>query len=223
MESMVQLGEMLPRFGWEILMAIICGGLIGIERELRTTGGLRNSILICLGTVLYMIVAELISISGESEVDGIIRMASHIVIGIGLLGAGVMLSNTDENNNVHRAGTFWVVAAIGLIIGTGNPMLGLLITGVVLLTLTLTHIIEKQLKPQLRTMLIRLTIRNDSTEIRQQLHELLEKFNVHADSFRVEPGPQGVKVTIKTADEADDVRILLAEMWKLNGVMEVEH
>ncbi len=223
MEDLIKLGELFPKFMWEILMALICGGLIGLERQLRQSGGLRNNVLICLGSVLYMIVAEIITISnGDNSVNSML-MSSSVVVGIGLLGIGIMVQSQSKVSGIHRAATFWIVAAIGLIIGNGHPMLALLITAIILLTLTLLHFIEKQFNPKKNRILLRLTLREDNSKIREKLHTLLEKHKISVDRFRSEQGPRGVKITIESVDEASDLGNLITELWTVNGVIEVEH
>lgn len=223
MEDLIKLGELFPKFMWEILIALFCGGLIGLERELRQSGGLRNNVLICLGAVLYMITAEIIAVSSADGSVNTMLMSSSVVVGIGLLGIGIMGNQHSKESGVHRATTFWVVAAIGLIIGNGHPMLALLITAVILLTLTLLHYLEKQFDSRKNPMLLRLTLLDDGPEIRNKLGKLFEKHGLSADSFRSEQGPRGVKLTVESANEAPDLGKLITDLWTINGIIEVEH
>lgn len=44
--------------GFKVIVSIICGGIIGLERELKhKPAGLRTNILICLGATLYTILS----------------------------------------------------------------------------------------------------------------------------------------------------------------------
>ena len=74
----------------KLLLAMVCGGAIGLERELnRKAAGLRTNVLICFGAALYMVVSR--HISGGAAYTDPARLAAQVVAGIGFLGAGVPL------------------------------------------------------------------------------------------------------------------------------------
>ncbi len=219
------LGDLLPRFITEILVAIICGGLIGLERSLHhKSTGLRDNILICLGAVIYMVISEIIILNApEGMVSDPTRIAAHVVTGIGFIGAGVIIHKGGDITGLTTAATIWVVAAIGLTIGAGYPLLGMLITGVTLLTLTLLQGIDKYLVKKPRALLLKLTLREDNHDIRKRMQEVLEKHGVKPESYRSERGPFGVRMTIRAPEEPQDNRLMIADLWTLPGVTEVEH
>jgi putative Mg2+ transporter-C (MgtC) family protein len=225
MEDITNLGELLPRFLIEIVVAIICGGLIGLERGLRhKAAGLRDYILICLGAVLFMKISELVALRiglGQTGDPG--RIAAQVVTGIGFIGAGAIIHRQNDVAGITTAASIWVVAAIGLTIGAGYPLLAMLVTGAVLLTLTLLSGVEKHLKSTPRSLLLRITVREDTTELREKLKTVLESGGVKLEGFRSEPGPTGTKLTIKAPEEPREIRELLANLWTLQGVSEIEH
>ncbi len=134
MESPALLLQALPGFLLRVAFAALCGGAIGLERERRgKPAGFRTNILICVGAALYMLVGELVTAGGGSLPDT--RIAAQVVTGIGFLGAGTILHARGAVLGLTSAATIWVVAAIGLLIGAGFPVLGLLATLLVLLTL----------------------------------------------------------------------------------------
>ncbi len=103
--------------GVKLLVAILAGGAIGLERELRRKpAGLRTNILICLGSALLMDLS--IRIAGTSGGDPG-RIAAQVVTGIGFLGAGTILHARGTITGLTSAATIWVVAAIGLTVGAG--------------------------------------------------------------------------------------------------------
>ncbi len=64
MESKDLLLAVLPGFLLRGAFAVLCGGIIGIERERRgKPAGFRTNILICPGSTLYMLVGELLLVS----------------------------------------------------------------------------------------------------------------------------------------------------------------
>ena len=96
--------------------AVLCGGAIGLERQLRgKVAGMRTAILITLGTTFFV---------GESAalVPGNLdptRVIGQVVTGIGFLGAGVILARGDRIVGVTTAAVIWLLAAIGSLIGFG--------------------------------------------------------------------------------------------------------
>lgn len=103
--------------GAKMLVAILAGGGIGLERELRgKPAGLRTNILICIGSALLMDLS--IRIAGDHLGDPG-RIAAQVVTGIGFLGAGTILHTRGAITGLTSAATIWVVAAIGLTTGAG--------------------------------------------------------------------------------------------------------
>ena len=99
-----------------LAMAVLLGGAIGLERELRgKAAGLRTNILICLGATLFTHLS--IHIAGPAGDPG--RIAAQIVTGIGFLGAGTILHSRGAITGLTSAATIWLVAAIGVAIGVG--------------------------------------------------------------------------------------------------------
>src|SRR3954470_18547453 len=86
--------QLLHFFGPRILFAVLCGGLIGLERELKNKpAGIKTNILICLGSALYTCVSILISqVNASTDHFGDpARIAAQIVAGIGFLGGGTII------------------------------------------------------------------------------------------------------------------------------------
>jgi len=102
-------------FWVKIVISILCGGIIGLERQLRgKPAGIRTSILICLGTQVF--VSHGTSLAGGDQY----RVLAQVVTGIGFLGAGLMISQEGTVRGVTSAAVIWVLAAIGATIGLGH-------------------------------------------------------------------------------------------------------
>ena len=131
---------LLPRYAAQIGMAVLCGLLLGIERERKDKpAGLRTIMLITVGATLYMLVSNVIVFVQDgpeniTQVDPS-RIAAQVVSGIGFLGAGTIIQARGAIHGLTTAATIWVAAGIGLCIGVGFPLFGLGITFVVLLVL----------------------------------------------------------------------------------------
>ena len=108
----------------KLLLAVILGGLIGLEREIAgKPAGLRTNILICVGAALLTDVSVQIGASaspGLPRVGDPARIAAQIVTGIGFIGAGTIMQAKGTVIGLTSAATIWVVAAIGMAIGAGQ-------------------------------------------------------------------------------------------------------
>ncbi|HWA15601.1 MAG TPA: MgtC/SapB family protein [Gemmatimonadales bacterium] len=128
--------DVLSPASWEfwsrVLTAVTVGGAIGLERQRRgKVAGIRTSILICLGTNLFV---SLGAIAGDHPLDPT-RVLGQVVSGIGFLGAGVILSRGGRVLGVTTAAVIWLLAAVGAMIGFGYLQAALVIAGVTLLIL----------------------------------------------------------------------------------------
>ncbi len=97
-------------------VAIACGGIVGLERQVRgKPAGVRTSILVCLGTAVFVHLGSALSGPGTDPT----RVLGQLVTGIGFLGAGVMFSREGVVSGVTTAAVIWVLAATGAAIGLG--------------------------------------------------------------------------------------------------------
>jgi putative Mg2+ transporter-C (MgtC) family protein len=105
--------------------AVLCGGIIGLERQLRgKAAGIRTSILICLGTQLFVALG---SSFGGDRVDPT-RVLAQVVTGIGFLGGGVILAREGAVIGVTSAAVIWVLAALGSLIGLGHLLAAMILS-----------------------------------------------------------------------------------------------
>jgi len=72
------------------------------------------------------------------------RIAAQIVVGIGFLGAGMIIFHDDKLQGLTTAAGLWVAAAIGMVVGLGMYWEALIITALVLAILFLGHYQEKK-------------------------------------------------------------------------------
>jgi len=95
--------------------AVLCGGGIGVERQLRgKAAGIRTSILICLGTAVFVSLGA--SMGAQADPT---RVLAQVVSGIGFVGGGVILARKGLITGVTSAAVIWVLAALGALIGLG--------------------------------------------------------------------------------------------------------
>ena len=74
-----------------MVFAVICGGLIGIEREhKRRPAGFRTHILICLGATLTTLTSQYLYLELNLFTD-LARLGAQVIAGIGFIGAGTII------------------------------------------------------------------------------------------------------------------------------------
>jgi putative Mg2+ transporter-C (MgtC) family protein len=105
-------------FAFRIGVALLLGGLIGVERQFRQhPAGLRTNALVAVGAALFVSLTDLL---GDKKADPT-RIASYIVSGVGFLGGGVILREGMTVKGMATAATLWCSAAIGTLSGAGYP------------------------------------------------------------------------------------------------------
>ncbi|OHB37859.1 MAG: hypothetical protein A2099_00995 [Planctomycetes bacterium GWF2_39_10] len=137
----------------KLLMAAVLGGVIGWERERRgRPAGLRTHILVCVGVTLMMLVSEHIFERYKTfAADSIIRVdpariAAQVVTGIGFLGAGTIMRFRATVRGLTTAASLWVVAGIGLAVGSSCYVPAIITTIIALFALLLLPLFERNIK-----------------------------------------------------------------------------
>ena len=114
-----------------MVLAMLCGGLIGLERGRRhRAAGFRTYMLVCLGSALTMVLGQYLYYMATHDWAAqaadigfrtdITRIGSHVVNGIGFLGAGIIIvTGHQEVKGLTTAAGLWASACMGLAIGAG--------------------------------------------------------------------------------------------------------
>ncbi|UFH55281.1 MgtC/SapB family protein [Spirosoma sp. KNUC1025] len=152
-------------------VALVMGGLIGIEREYHgKAAGLRTMIMICVGSALFTLASGRIGGSGD-------RIAANIVNGIGFLGAGIIFREDNRVKGLTTAATVWAVSALGMCVGAGHYdiaiMGSVLILGALLLQGNFTDRIQRL--NQTREYKIVTAFRNNTMH---QYEKLFEEYDL---------------------------------------------
>ncbi len=106
-----------------LLVAVLCAGIIGLEREYHGhAAGLRTHLLVAIGSALVMIISiyGFGTLGEDYSSRDPARLAAQVVSGIGFLGAGTIMQTGSDVKGLTTATTLWLVMAIGLAAGSGN-------------------------------------------------------------------------------------------------------
>ena len=200
----------------KLVLAILCGGAIGFERELsRKAAGLRTNVLICMGSALFMIVSR--HIGGGAPYTDPARLVAQVVTGIGFLGAGVILQARGSITGLTTAATIFIVAAVGIAIGEGMFGVALLSTALIIIVLVALRRVERFVLRRQRMFHYSLKTR-DPAQFLEDLFDLLEQQHLQLEDFDVDTNPEGehvVRVSVVTS--IDGNRRLLRRLPQLGS------
>ena len=113
-----------------MLVSVLCGGLLGLERQyLNKSAGLRTIVLICLGSTIFTMVSQ--RVGGSED-----RIAANIITGIGFIGAGVIFKENFNVRGLTSAAVIWISSAIGMVIGIREFYFAYILTFIVLIVLS---------------------------------------------------------------------------------------
>ncbi|WP_152395285.1 MgtC/SapB family protein [Paenibacillus guangzhouensis] len=162
-----------------LLLALLLGGLIGLERELGGhSAGFRTHILVCLGSaaiaLLSMYGFAAFSVDPNVRLDPA-RLAAQVISGIGFLGAGTILRTGLTISGLTTAASLWVVAAIGLSAGAGFYYGAGILTLLVVVSLFFLNKMEKRFSRAKATRQLVLKMARGSSSLNQVVDYLSDR------------------------------------------------
>ena len=107
-----------------MVLAVLCGGLIGLEREYkRRPAGFRTHILICLGAAMTTLTSQYLYLNMGMYTD-VSRLGAQVIAGVGFIGAGtIIVTKRQRVKGLTTAAGLWTAAIIGLVCGAGYVVL----------------------------------------------------------------------------------------------------
>ncbi len=221
--SIPDLLKVLPAFLFRAGVAVACGGLIGLERERRgKPAGFRTNTLICLGAMIYVHVGELMQVAPGATATDPARIASQVVTGVGFLGAGTIIQSRGAITGLTSAATIWVVAAIGLVVGAGYPLLAMICAGMTLFTLSMLSRIEPRLLGRCRIVTGELVFAAESPRGIVEAHAVLTEHELKRDRYRFDKQKDGtVILRLQYCEEHSAHHRFLPDLLRVHGIIDV--
>ncbi len=160
----------------KILLAVLAGGAIGLERELHhKAAGFRTITLICVGATVISMLDTLFAASG--------RITANIVTGIGFLGGGVILRDTNRIKGLTTAASIWLAAGLGIGIGSGAYLLSFFATAVVLVVMDVFNRLERRIAARWDTRHYQVATGLDPAKV-EQINALLHDSGLRVGLFQ---------------------------------------
>jgi putative Mg2+ transporter-C (MgtC) family protein len=218
--------ELLHFFGPKLLVAIVCGGIIGLERELKSkAAGIKTNILISVGSTLYTAVSVLISsqYAEQGHFGDPGRLAAQIVSGIGFLGGGAIIQSRGTIVGLTTAATIWVMAAIGVCIGIGYWQVGLGTSILVVAILVATNIFEDRVLGRDLTFACEMVVEDPEGKVRAAVNHALSRNGLLLQDFEAKQlSNQQDFLLIHYSGHRMDHKKFLLDLWNTPGIREVK-
>ncbi len=191
---------------WELLVrllvACVCGCVIGVERSFRQKeAGIRTHVILALGAALMMIVSKygfFDLVAQNIDADGS-RIASNIVTGISFLGAGVIFVRGGSIKGLTTAAGIWATADIGMALGAGMYTIGIACTvGMIIIQLLLHKFMP--FSENMETNIITIKVTEGSQGL-DQITEELTKAGIIITGIRFKKQDNGItkaELTVRT-------------------------
>lgn len=191
---------------WELLVrllvACVCGCVIGVERSFRQKeAGIRTHVILALGAALMMIVSKygfFDLVAQNIDADGS-RIASNIVTGISFLGAGVIFVRGGSIKGLTTAAGIWATAGIGMALGAGMYTIGIACTiGMIIIQLLLHKFMP--FSENMETNIITIKVTEGSQGL-DQITEELTKAGIMITGIRFKKQDNGItkaELTVRT-------------------------
>jgi putative Mg2+ transporter-C (MgtC) family protein len=134
-----------------VLVAMLLGGIIGFERELRDKpAGLRTHIFVAVSAALLVLVGPpLVRLYSDGFPMEIVRneplgILQAIIVGIGFIGGGIVIKDARSGNvaNLTTAATLLFAGTVGVIVGARLYYLAAAVTILMLVLNLLFQMLE---------------------------------------------------------------------------------
>lgn len=108
-----------------LLVSLALGAFIGLEREMvGKEAGIRTAMLVAGGSTIFTMISIIMPYLSQLPIDKLQntlpdRVLSNIVVGIGFLGAGVIIKTNEHIRGLTTAAVIWLTAAVGSLVGLG--------------------------------------------------------------------------------------------------------
>ena len=181
----------------KMLLALVLGGIIGLERELKHKPvGVKTCAIIAVTTCVLTIVSiqaaeHYAQVSDNIRTDPM-RLAAQVISGIGFLGAGVILhKKNDAIPGLTTAAIIWAAAAIGVATGAGFIFDAIIATLMILIAIRISPIVQRYVRRKTYKKRTRLAIQLSSANGISKVTDLLLKHDYRIENISVKDQASG--------------------------------
>ena len=196
-----------------ILVASVCGCIIGFERKNRNKeAGMKTHAIVALGSALIMVISKYCFTDVPMPDSG--RIAAQVVSGIGFLGAGIIFVKNNVVSGLTTAAGVWATCGIGLAVGSGRYFIGVMSTVLMILVQIVLH--SRLFSRDIAQDTIVVVIKND-INILKDMKMILERENVELTSIEINRlDDQNIRIEASVSFYMPILRERLHEMFLEN-------
>lgn len=222
-----------------IILAMIMGGVIGYERELKhRPAGFRTYMLVALGSAVTVILSQYLDLMlstgwadslRENKVGNrtdVVRIGAQVINGIGFIGAGtILVTSRNEVKGLTTAAGLWASACMGLAIGAGFYECFLIGFALVIFIMKLLPLIEDAVLSRARNMNIYIemdNIENLSNIVNRIKADGIRMYDVDIDREQNSHMPQVNGLFSLRLPEKRHHTEVLAMLSTLDGIISIE-
>lgn len=219
------MSELFHFFGSRILFAVLCGAIIGMERELKQkAAGIKTNILICVGAALYTSISMVISTASSQHgyYGDPGRVAAQIVSGVGFLGGGAIIHGRGTILGLTTAAMIWVVAAIGICVGVGRADIAIGCSILVVLLLVATRYFEDRILGRSMSFACDILVEDPTGQVRLQVNQCLETNDLELDDFDLSAQGTFSLLKLRYRGHRNDHKKFVMALWSTPGIREVK-
>ncbi|HDR0672941.1 TPA: MgtC/SapB family protein [Pasteurella multocida] len=201
----------------KMAMAMLLGGIIGLERELkRKAVGVKTCVIIavttCVLTIVSIQAAEHYAQVSENIRTDPMRLAAQVISGIGFLGAGVILrKSNDAISGLTTAAIIWAAAGIGIASGAGFFFDAIIATVMILIAVRLSPLVQSLVRRKNNIRKTKITIQLNTPNAIGKVTDILISNNYRLGSLSVKDLPN-------TDDVRLNMRCLITDKTMLQNV-----
>lgn len=206
-----------------VVIAIILGGLIGLERGMKNrAAGMRTYMTVCLGACIVMLTNQYIfQVYGAGDP---VRMGAQVVSGIGFLGAGtIVVTRRSQIKGLTTAAGLWAAAGVGLALGIGFYEAAIAGTLAIFVVMTLLQGLDNRVHRKTKSLTAYIELDKNVTfgQFVRSVQELsLDVRDVQREAGS-ESGTRGYILTVKALKRRNHIE-LTDELRELPGVTFLE-
>ncbi len=213
-----------------ILLATVCGGVVGYERKNRGKGaGVRTHTIVAVASCLMMIVSQygfmdFLDYAKNIKMDTTVnptRVAAQIVSGVGFLGAGMIFVQKKVVTGLTTAAGIWAVSGIGMAIGGGMYLLGIACSILIVIIQIIYHknigIFHFATDEPITVWI------NDTENAVENVLQIFQQENIPASvtGFAKEDGCLEINITA-SPHQGNDISLVISELQKNQDIQKVK-
>lgn len=209
-----------------LVLAAILSGAIGFEREFHgRAAGFRTHILLCVGSTLIMLTSmHMFDLYLGKVVVDPGRIAAGVITGIGFLGAGTIMHSKASIRGLTTAASLWVVAGIGLAVGSGLFFGAIITTALTIIALMVFSRFEQIMirKDWYRTIIIEV---KEGVDQLKSIRAILNEWSIEITDFEIDHAQASGNMLLKFGlklHSRKHTNELIEEIGRLGSVSNVK-